>query len=573
MKVLDKVMKTFFKLLLVVVLLVVGGFAGFWIGNHHYLNRYNNVTEVFTMGNTPSDKELTVTSEDETDYITQHSMPSLKRMSDEDYQKYVANLKVIDRADKLGVAMEDVLHPEKAWKTIYTNVMQPAEEKETVEFDGTTASDLNAFIKKNTGKNIQVTSQEIEMDEQIELSVNTSLSGNATHLTGSDDVQYFLLMEKLKNCQIDNFIFDNGNYGIFALNCSNLIISNCKFNNNNNRAVVVSGGDNIQIKYNEVTGNAYGGLYLIGSMNNVVVLANKIHENNGTANLCAGIVISANVVEDDPMDTDTFVKNPLNEKLQAPHNVVVYGNEISENRSSGIYCDGNYQTYIIKTKLQSNDKEGLCMDWGTIGTFVSQNTIEYNGFRIDQTDEDLKNDFVDGLGRLSDGSSPSKLPGISMDNTIWNIIEDNIVSENAGSGIKSVRTSSENIIYNNIVADNNRGASDTFHFFGIELGAANDGGEEQDKVSSIMDFSGNYENIIASNVITGAHFDGIFLEKDNVNNDIYDNTITGATTWSMEFLGDAYNSSVNNHSTINSRGIPLNDVYHSSQNGIMVNNN
>ena len=573
MKVLDKVMRTFFKLLLVIVLLVVGGFAGFWIGNHHYLNRYKNVTEVFTMGNTPSDKELTVTSEDETDYITQHSMPSLKRMSDEDYQKYVANLKVIDRADKLGVAMEDVLHPEKAWKTIYTNVMQPAEEKETVEFDGTTASDLNAFIKKNTGKNIQVTSQEIEMDEQIELSVNTSLSGNATHLTGSDDVQYSLLMEKLKNCQIDNFIFDNGNYGIFALNCSNLIISNCKFNNNNNRAVVVSGGDNIQIKYNEVTGNAYGGLYLIGSMNNVVVLANKIHENNGTANLCAGIVISANVVEDDPMDTDTFVKNPLNEKLQAPHNVVVYGNEISENRSSGIYCDGNYQTYIIKNKLQSNDKEGLCMDWGTIGTFVSQNTIEYNGFRIDQTDEDLKNDFVDGLGRLSDGSSPSKLPGISMDNTIWNIIEDNIVSENAGSGIKSVRTSSENIIYNNIVADNNRGASDTFHFFGIELGAANDGGEEQDKVSSIMDFSGNYENIIASNVITGAHFDGIFLEKDNVNNDIYDNTITGATTWSMEFLGDAYNSSVNNHSTINSRGIPLNDVYHSSQNGIMVNNN
>lgn len=571
MKVLDKVMKTFFKLLLVVVLLVVGGFAGFWIGNHHYLNRYNNVTEVFTMGNTPSDKELTVTSEDETDYITQHSMPSLKRMSDEDYQKYVANLKVIDRADKLGVAMEDVLHPEKAWKTIYTNVMQPAREKESVDFDGTTASDLNAFIKKNTGKNIHVTSQEIEMDAQIKMADETSLIGNATHLSGGD-TQYFLLMENLKNCQIDNFIFDNGNYGIFALNCSNLIISNSIFNNNYNRAVVVSGGENIQIKYNEITGNVYGGLYLVNKINNCVVLGNKIHENNGTANLCAGIVISANVVDNDLYDTDTFVKNPLNEKLKAPHNIVVYGNEIAENRSSGIYCDGNYQTYIVKNKLQSNDKEGLCMDWGTIGTFVSQNTIEYNGFRIDQTDEDLKNDFVDGLGRLSDGSSPAKLPGVSMDNTIWNIIENNIVSNNAGSGIKSVRTSSENIIYNNIVADNNRGVSDAFHFFGIELGAANDGGTEQDKVSAIMDFTGNYENIIAANMITGAHFDGIFLEKDNTINDIYDNTITGATTWSMEALGDLYNSSVNNHSTINSRGIPLNDVYHASQNGIMVNN-
>lgn len=546
-------------------MLIAAAFGGYWIGNNHYLNRYKKVTDKLTVGNTPSDQELTITNDDEKDYVSSHAMPSLGRMNDEDYQKYVANLKVIDRAAKLGLQMEDVLRPEKSWKTIYTNVMQSAADKKSVEFDGTKASELNAFIEKNTGKSIYVSSQEIEMDEQIRMKDGISLVGNATHLSGGD-AQYFLLMENLNNCQIDNFVFDNGNYGIFALNCSNLIISNCKFINNANRAVVVSGGKRIQIKYNEVSGCAYGGLYLVNSVDHCVVVGNKIHENKGTANLCA------NVVEDDPMDTDTFVKVPLNQKLSAPHNIVVYGNDISENRSSDIYCDGNYQTYIVKNRLLSNDKEGLCMDWGTIGTFVSQNIIEYNGFHIDQTDEDLKNDFVDGLGRLPDGSSPSKLPGVSMDNTIWNIIEDNVVSNNAGSGIKSVRTSSENIIYNNIVADNNRGVSDAFHFFGIELGAANDGGTEQDKYSSIMDFNGNYENIIASNVITGAHFDGIFLEKDNTINDIYDNTITGATTWSMEALGDLYNSSVNNHSGINSRGISLNDVYHVSQNGIMVNN-
>lgn len=552
-------------------MLIAAAFGGYWIGNNHYLNRYKKVTDKLTVGNTPSDQELTITNDDEKDYVSSHAMPSLRRMSDEDYQKYVANLKVIDRTAKLGLQMEDVLRPEKSWKTIYTNVMQPAADKKSVEFDGTKASELNAFIEKNTGKSIYVSSQEIEMDEQIRMKDGISLVGNATHLSGGD-VQYFLLMENLNNCQIDNFVFDNGNYGVFALNCSNLIISNCKFINNANRAVVISGGKEIQIKYNEVSGCAYGGLHLVNAIDHCVVVGNKIHENKGTANLCAGVVISANVVEDDPMDTDTFVVIPLNQKLSAPHNVVVYGNDISENRSSGIYCDGNYQTYLVKNRLQSNDKEGLCMDWGTIGTFVSQNIIEYNGFRIDQTDEDLKNDFVDGLGRLPDGSSPSKLPGVSMDNTIWNIIEDNVVSNNAGSGIKSVRTSSENIIYNNIVADNNRGVSDTFHFFGIELGAANNGGTEQDKVSAIMDFIGSYENIIASNVITGAHFDGIFLEKDNTINDIYDNTIAGATTWSMEALGDLYNSSVNNHSGINSRGIPLNDVYHVSQNGIMVNN-
>lgn len=70
---------------------------------------------------------------------------------------------------------------------------------------------------------------------------------------------------------------------------------------------------------------------------------------------------------------------------------------------------------------------------------------------------------------MADGSSPAKLPGISLDNTAYNTIYGNIVRDNYGSGIKAVRSAFSNTILCNQIIDNNRGASDTFHFFGIEL--------------------------------------------------------------------------------------------------------
>ena len=50
------------------------------------------------------------------------------------------------------------------------------------------------------------------------------------------------------------------------------------------------------------------------------------------------------------------------------------------------------------------------------------NIFKENGGRLRQSDEDLEADFVTTFGRLSDGSSPAKLPGISIVNVLLLII-------------------------------------------------------------------------------------------------------------------------------------------------------
>ena len=48
-------------------------------------------------------------------------------------------------------------------------------------------------------------------------------------------------------------------------------------------------------------------------------------------------------------------------------------------------------------------------------------------------------------------SAKAKLPGVSLDNTIYNILESNIISNNYGGGIKMVRTGVRNLIIENVL--------------------------------------------------------------------------------------------------------------------------
>jgi hypothetical protein len=88
------------------------------------------------------------------------------------------------------------------------------------------------------------------------------------------------------------------------------------------------------------------------------------------------------------------------------------------------------------------------------------------------SDYDLQRDFTYAAGRLLDGTSPAKLPGISLDNGAYNEAVFNTIDRNFGGGIKMVRTGFHNVVGLNTIMDNNQGESKDFHFFGIELGAA-----------------------------------------------------------------------------------------------------
>ena len=138
---------------------------------------------------------------------------------------------------------------------------------------------------------------------------------------------------------------------------------------------------------------------------------------------------------------------------------------------------------------------------------------------------------------MEDGSSKAKLPGISLDNAVYNILEQNTVTQNGGSGIKMVRASVGNLISDNSVADNNTGENERYHFFGIELG-----GERYTEEKWNMDFGSDYGNIVSDNRISGAHYAALFLAEGAEDNVIYGNISAGETHWMMESIAMGKNA-------------------------------
>ena len=279
----------------------------------------------------------------------------------------------------------------------------------------------------------------------------------------------------------------------------------------------------------------------------------RIH---GTPNFSAAVVITSIPIPDYNTAYNPFVEEPICDRYASPHEMVVLSNYVYKSNSSGIYSDGSYCNYFIDNTLYLNDKEGMCLDAGSFGNYVSGNTIKQNGGRRRQTLADLENDFVQDFGTLSDGSSPAKLPGLSIDNSAYNIVMNNYICDNYGSGVKMVRVGVRNIVSDNIIANNNRGQSETFHFFGIELGYA----AKPDYETVMLDFAACYENIICRNIITGEHYAGIFMAEECYINDFYDNVIMDAVFWSMESLSARFNATSNNLSDISSRGIDLSNT-------------
>lgn len=150
-------------------------------------------------------------------------------------------------------------------------------------------------------------------------------------------------------------------------------------------------------------------------------------------------------------------------------------------------------------------------------------------------------DFVLGAGRMEDGSAKAKLPGVSLDNTAYNILENNIVTGNYGGGIKMVRTAVRNLISENIIRDNNMGQNDVYHFFGIEAGYA-----AADVETGDLDFAPDFENIICRNSITGNHYAGVFIGADCYVNDVFDNVIMEPGEFAVEAVSTKFNSIINN---------------------------
>ena len=483
--------------------------------------------------------------------MTANKLPALSRMAAEDSKKYKGNLQVLQKIEKLGIDTASFETPELNWKNVYNRVSDTMQKENTfsdkISFTGSTASQLNTLIAQSTDAYITIESSTVRMDEPISMKSGIALDAAGVIFTGSTDdrVAQAVIAEDCTNFALYNLNLTAGcyEYGIYIIRSNTFTIENCTISNALYKGLVMMGENkNFTIRNNTVSYNGNGAVFLNGNISNGIIAGNDVVDNYGTRNLTAGIVMTSMEIDDYYTAYNEFKDEHLYNLLDTPHDIVLYQNNVKHNNSSGIYSDGAYQIYIVENIIYQNDKEGMCLDYGTFGAYVSNNIVKENGGRLRQSDEDLEADFVTAFGRLSDGSSPAKLPGISIDNSAYNTIVNNNVTQNYGSGVKMVRSAYRNIIMENSVSDNNKGKSDDFHFFGIEIGHES----TPDEPVKGLDFTASYENIVCRNIVTGSNYAGVFLAVESYCNDVFDNTILGSEWYAIECHSNMFNSMLNN---------------------------
>lgn len=510
----------------------------------------------------PDESRIELLDTDYESLLDMYGMPPLARMEAAEAQTLVDNLLIMKRVHNLGYEESDFLTPEKSYKLIYTDVVDYMDSRDYssyYEFDGQKISELNAFMKGRKNAYIRLTASEMEWDETLIPVSDVTIDADGVGFTITKELDKAVHIVGLENVALRNFTIEDGvyNWGIFIVNSRGVSVEDTVINNAAYKALVVLGENMyLDISRCSIDNSGNGSVILNGDISRVIFESNTITNTKGTPNFSAAVVITSIPIPDYNTAYNPFVEEPICDRYASPHEMVVLSNYVYKSNSSGIYSDGSYCNYFIDNTLYLNDKEGMCLDAGSFGNYVSGNTIKQNGGRRRQTLADLENDFVQDFGTLSDGSSPAKLPGLSIDNSAYNIVMNNYICDNYGSGVKMVRVGVRNIVSDNIIANNNRGQSETFHFFGIELGYA----AKPDYETVMLDFAACYENIICRNIITGEHYAGIFMAEECYINDFYDNVIMDAVFWSMESLSSRFNATSNNLSDISSRGIDLSNT-------------
>ncbi len=426
-------------------------------------------------------------------------------------------------------------------------------------FSGTTASRLNTVLADRSITAVRVTTPVLRVDVPVTIRrSNLRLDLGATELRPAGDAPRFLLrIVDSSQVTVAGGAFSQGRWGVLVDRGSDVTLMDARFHGLREGGVAISAAHSTVIGRSRFAGLRGAAVLLHGTTERAVVFGNEMVANLGASNWHAGIVVTDRraAVASDPatlLQADRYWahEQPIRDRLQAPRRNVIAQNRVAANASSGVYIDGAVENVIVDNIIEGNSKEGVCLDYGATANVLASNAIRQNGKRWGKSDDELKLDFVGGHGRLPDGTPPAKTPGISLDNALYNIVYANHVDRNFGGGVKMVRAAWSNLIGLNTVTDNNDGASDRFHFFGIELGAAT-----ADAPSSELDFAPSRGNIVFGNSVRGSHYAGLFFGEGSTQNDAFDNTIFGARAWAIEQPLPQANATLNNLTNLPSRHI------------------
>ncbi len=496
------------------------------------------------------------------DIFSAYQLPPLKNHPDDSLWQSVQGTQVMARAQSRKLAAFSASQAWRLSEVTFARAKARAEELPVGSpriFTGNRASALNAEIAQGGAASIKVSGPQLLVDVPLRIgNDHVNLDLGEVQLRADKSIgPYMVRVEGAHDVRIRGGVFVAGNYGVLVRQSKHVVLRGLVMDSLAGGGVLITDAEDVVLWGSHFRRLGGAPIMLHGNTFNTTVAENDVSDNLNSSNWRAGIVITdrnADLAKDPNslLNPDLFGvrEQPMAERVNIPHDNVIALNHIAGNQSSGIYSDGAARTVFTGNRIESNAKEGICLDNGSLANVVAYNLVQANGKRWGKSDFELQREFIFGFGRLPDGTSPAKAPAISMDNAAYNEVLFNEVDGNFGGGVKMVRTDFYNFVGLNTIVDNNEGQNARFHFFGVELGSAKADVQVKD-----LNFMPSRGNIVFGNLIRGSHYSGIFFAEGADNNDAFDNTIFGATKWAMESVIVQRNSTLNDFSNEPSRNI------------------
>jgi len=313
---------------------------------------------------------------------------------------------------------------------------------------------------------------------------------------------------KLINCS--NFVvlggaISNSRNFLCAYSCQQFLLTDINLRECEGYGFIIANSSLFRVKNNSFVDGLAAGLYCLGETSYGVISGNKFTGGTGFLNCDAGLHINhcTPYLSFDMIPDQSHEDAKITEKTMKPRFLFVEGNSFSYNRAQGIYCEGALFCSFKENLIHSNNKEGVCFDWGCAFNFFTHNSLAFNGERSSLTQQEIKIDAIEQYPLLLDGSSSCKLPALSIDNGSFNIIVSNSILRNFGGGIKMVRSGISNIIAFNTFSDNYLGINEHFRaFHGLTLLAMGSETEFNPDCAN-LDFLPSKGNIISGNTFSG----------------------------------------------------------------------
>eukprot|EP01064_Diplonema_japonicum_P035999 TRINITY_DN795_c0_g3_i9.p1 TRINITY_DN795_c0_g3~~TRINITY_DN795_c0_g3_i9.p1 ORF type:complete len:627 (+),score=151.86 TRINITY_DN795_c0_g3_i9:55-1881(+) len=308
-------------------------------------------------------------------------------------------------------------------------------------------------------------------------------------------------------------------------------------------SIAISHSRKAWIGDNTILNSGAGGIILHGDTKECVVEGNRVDNTTGIANWHAGIVISyrqvdlregVNLILSRHLHHDSAFS--LLHRKQYPSRNAIVRNYVGHSSGQGIYVDGAVGNVIMGNEIHASSKEGLCLDGGATSNVVMDNHIHECGQRTKQLPLVLQQEVPDER-KGADGLTIYKLPGVSVDNGLYNILLRNNVRNNFGGGIKLVRTSFFNLVVDNSLWNNNKGGSEHLSFPAVSL--MND--PSDDHGATDLDYAPSVGNMIAYNTIRGRHGVAALIAPGSECNEIFFNTVKGELYFVLESVVEQTN--------------------------------